>query len=601
MRSALLTPSRESRLSDFKTPGELAKALNPTTVQTPALQVIDNAFIEIDRAVQCMLARRKTFSRFRAQGMSEEDALLAAEVEIPTEGINRLMISMPPQEGKSERSTHYGVLWLLRRHPVLRIAIVSYEHNVARRMSYLIRNDIQTFDGTDGNIDLGLRLRRDSRSVSSWGLLGEEGTVYAVGIGGALTSRPVDLLLIDDPVKDYRAADSELQSQTAWDWYQAVARPRLAPGAPACLILTRWHEKDMAGRLQAKQKEDEASEVEHYDKWHIINIPAQADHHPENGEVDVLGREPGEFMVSARGRTRAQWEATKVATSPRIWSGLYQGRPTPEKGDVFHRDWWMRYSTPLWTTEADGTYHVHDASEIVQSWDMTFKDKKSSDFVVGQVWVRRGAYAYLVDQVRGRWSFTQTVEAFRRLTAKWPQALAKFVEDTANGPAVISSLRSEIGGIIPITVKGSKLARASAVSPVVQSNNVFLPDTFIALFNVEELVDEATQFPNSANDDQVDALTQALDRMYLKGSGGKDWLESLAPPCAECGQPNAKEALLCTKCGAELPVVTQTVAEASASVAPAPVALDFNQAALEAIKQFGPNQQGWQPFQRSGW
>lgn len=592
---------------DYATPGELAKAMDSTTVQTPALDIIDNALVDVDKAVDVMLKRKRLFAKYRDAGMDEHEARECAEAEIPSAGCDRLIISMPPQEGKSERSTHYGALWMLRRHPDLRIAIVSYEERIAQRMSYLLRNDLETFDGMDGNFDVGLRLRKDNRSVGSWNLDGERGSVYAIGIGGALTGRPVDLLIIDDPVKDYRAADSSLLSDLAWQWWQSVARARLAPGAPTIVILTRWHEADMAGRLLAKQREDEQSEQKHFDRWRVINIAAQADHDPEKGEVDPLGRQPGEFMISARGRTQAQWEATKAATSARIWSALYQGKPSPDSGDVFNRSWWMRYETPVWSQEIDGTYRVHDANEVVQSWDMTFKDNKSSDFVVGQVWARKGAHAYLVDQVRARLNFTDAVAAVRRMTTRWPQATVKLIEDTANGPAIISSLRSEVGGIIPVAATGSKSSRASAVSPFIESHNVWLPSTSIALYDVESFIEECTQFPNAAHDDQVDALSQALARMFLRGSGAKSWLESLAPPCAFCGQPNAKDAEVCTKCGEKIEREPEVEpAQSDKTDEPEPFSLapqlperpmsNYNQAVIDAIAQYGPKP--WSPFGR---
>ena len=189
--SFLLALERQARQisviasSDYHTPGELAMAMDTTTVQTPALDILDAALVEVDVAVDVMLRRRKLFARLRKSGMDEDEARLSAEKEIPSAGCDRLIISMPPQEGKSERATHYGVLWMLRRHPELRVAIVSYEERIAQRMSYLLRNDIETFDGNEGNFDVGLRLRKDNRSVGSWNLDGERGSVYAIGIGGA--------------------------------------------------------------------------------------------------------------------------------------------------------------------------------------------------------------------------------------------------------------------------------------------------------------------------------------------------------------------------------------------------------------------------------
>ena len=231
-------------------------------------------------------------------------------------------------------------------------------------------------------------------------------------------------------------------------------------------------------------------------------------------------------MVSARGRTEAQWRATKNATSARIWSALYQGRPSPDAGDVWKRPWWKRYDTKLWSTEDGATFTV-ECDEMIQSWDMTFKDTKGSDYVVGQVWARRGANMYLLDQVRARLTFTETVAALVSMHRKWPQARAILVEDKANGTAVIDSLKAKVPGIIPINPHESKYARASAVSPYIEAGNVWLPATDIQLFDAEELIEEAAAFPNGAHDDQVDSTSQALSRLFIGGAGAAAWLAML--------------------------------------------------------------------------
>lgn len=476
----------------WATPGELAKTLDHTTVQTPALELVDKALVDVE-AGRC----------------------------------SRLIITMPPQEGKSTRGSRHGPTWFLQRNPDLRIGLVSYQAQVARRMSQQIRDDILAHCGQEGGVDLGLRLDRDTRAAGRWSLARpNRGGVYAVGITGGLTSIPVDLLIIDDPVKDYRAADSEVQSEAAWDWWQSVARPRLAPGAPVIIILTRWSEKDLAGRLLAKQELDIKNGESDYDEWRVVNIPAQADHNPEKGETDPLGRAPGEFMLSARGRTPAQWRATKTATAPRIWFALYQGRPSPQEGTVFKRSWWRRYERPMWSQQPDGSYQVADVDELMQSWDMAFKDKKTSDFVVGQVWARRGAEVFLLDELRARLSFTDTLAAVRRIRDRWPQCTAKLVEDKANGTAVLDSLRKEIPGLIAVTPHESKYARASAIAPFVEAGNVWVPDPAIALFDVEEYLEELSQFDTGTHDDRVDATSQALARVYLSGGQGVAFTEA---------------------------------------------------------------------------
>lgn len=456
----------------WATPGDLARHLDPKTRQTPALDLID--------------------------------AELVRAANTPD---GRLIISMPPQEGKSQRASRRFPLWLLTQRPDTRIAIISAELGMARRWGRVIRDDITTHGpGLRRTPDTpGLKVRDDLAAQHEWQLDGHEGGVYTAGIAGALTGRPVDLLIIDDPIKDREQADSEVYRERAWDWWTDVGSTRLAPGAPVILILTRWHHDDLAGRLLA---------AEDGHLWRVINIPAQADHRPEKGQTDALDRTPGEFMESARGRTTAQWEAIKVRSGPRTWGSLYQGRPSPEAGDLFPAEW-ARYEQPLWIDRGDGTRIIPGTGfELVQSWDLAFKDTKSSDYVVGQVWLRDGVDAFLLDQTRARLSFTATLVAIRAMTARWPQATAKFVEDKANGPAVINALARQIPGLIPIEPEGSKYARAAAVSPFVHSRNVHLP-TAELLPNVEELLEEARAFPAGAHDDTIDAFSQAINRLLL--------------------------------------------------------------------------------------
>lgn len=445
----------------WATPGELARYLDPKTRQTPALDVIDAALVDAYRT---------------------PDA--------------RVIISMPPQEGKSQRASRRFPLWALTQNPDLRVAITSYEAGVARRWGRAIRDDITTHGP-----DLGLTVRDDLAAQHEWQLHGHEGGVYTAGVGGALTGRPVDLLLIDDPIKGRKEADSAVYRDAVWDWWTDTAATRLAPGAPVILILTRWHHDDLAGRLLA---------AEDGHLWRVINIPAQADHRPEQGETDILGRQPGEYMVSARGKRN--WDAIKLR-SARTWASLYQGRPTPQSGGLFPETW-ARYDQQLWVERADGSRWIPGDVELAQSWDMTFKDTKGSDYVVGQVWARLGVDAFLVDQVRARLSFTGTIDAVLALTARWPQAVQKFVEDKANGPAVINALQRQVPGFIPVEPEGSKYARANAISPLTHSGNVKLP-TAAVLPNVADLLSEAEAFPNGAHDDTVDAMSQAINRLLL--------------------------------------------------------------------------------------
>jgi len=195
-----------------------------------------------------------------------------------------------------------------------------------------------------------------------------------------------------------------------------------------------------------------------------------------------------------------QWEATKAATSPRFWSALYQGRPSPETGAIWLKEWWRRYDVPLWSQREDGTFWL-DGYDVTQSWDCAFRDTKSSDYVVGQVWAKRGADSYLVYELWRRLSFTQTVDAVRRVSRLFPQSRRKIIEGKANGDAVIDSLRHEIAGIVVFEPgRDSKEGRATAVSPYLRAGNVHLPTTRVASmapeisFDVEAFILEATAF-----------------------------------------------------------------------------------------------------------
>lgn len=456
----------EPRRTNWDAPGDLALAMDPVhTRQTPALQMIDDALVRLANTPN-----------------------------------GRLVISLPPQEGKSTRVAEVFPVWALTRNPDTRIVLASYSHALARRNGRSIRNHVLTH----GDM-LGLRIRADVAAQHEWQLDGHRGGIYAVGIGGSLTGRPADLMVIDDPIKDMKEADSEVFRENVWNWWTSVGSTRLAPGAPVVLILTRWHHQDLAGKLLA---------AEDGHLWEVLNIPAEADHDPGKGQDDPLGRKPGEFLESARQRTADDWRAIKTRVGPRVWAALYQGRPSPLEGGLFPAEW-ARYSDPLWIERQDGSRWIpgHDF-ELVQSYDLAFKDTKSSDYVVGQVWLRMGVDAYLVDQVRARLSFTATLDAIKAMTARWPQAVAKFVEDKANGPAVINALGRTVPGLIPIEPEGSKYARAAAVSPLVHSRNVHLP-TADLLPNVEELLEEARAFPNGAHDDTIDAFSQAINRLLL--------------------------------------------------------------------------------------
>ena len=462
-----LRPDPPTHNSRFATPALVASHIDPRTIATPALDLIDQHLVDL---------------------LDTSDG--------------RLIISMPPQEGKSTRCSRDLPVWALQHDPNLRIVTASYGQGLANRNGRAVRNAIAAHP------DLGIRIAHDHGAASEWSVSGHDGGVLSVGRGAGVTGRPADLIIIDDPLKDRTEADSKVIRDTCWDWWTDALSARLAPGAPVLLILTRWHEDDLAGRL-TKLDVDAG--------WKTLNIPAQC----EDAASDPLGREVGEYMISARRnrngdpRTTQQWEQRKATAGARTWAALYQGRPAPAEGNMVRRTWWRHYDLPPWVEAEDGTRRALGMDQVIISADLAFKGESTSDFVSIGVWGTRGPDAYLLDRVHGRFDFPETVRRLEGVAARWPEATLKIIEDKANGPAVIATLRQRMSGLVAEIPQGSKEARVAAVSPLIEAGNVWLPSARIAPW-VEGYVTEWASFPNAANDDDVDMGTQALNRLLLQ-------------------------------------------------------------------------------------
>lgn len=436
--------------------------------------------------------RLVSFLEYESDGMwksARHLEYLCEKLEAVERGeIRRLMVFMPPRHGKSEVVSKKFPSYFLGRNPDKEVIISSYSADLAYDFSRIARNTLKEW----GMRLWGVQVAKDSGAVGRWGIEGTRGGFTAAGVGGPITGRGAHVAIIDDPFKNWQDAASKTIRETVWDWYRSTLRTRLAPGGAIILVMTRWHEDDLAGRLLKEMKEGTG---EH---WEVVSLPAVAE------EDDALGREPGEVLWPERFPPHEYGEMKK-AVGTRLWISLYQQRPAPDEGQIFKRDWWKFYK------QIPNRFH-----EVIQSWDCTFKDEKSSDFVVGQVWGRIGADKYLLDQVRGQMGIVETMQAIRTLSAKWPRARAKLIEDKANGPAVIQMLKREIPGLIPVNPEGGKIVRAQAVSPDIEAGNVFIPDPSIAPW-IHDYIEEHAAFPNGANDDQVDCTSQALTRLGAKG------------------------------------------------------------------------------------
>lgn len=385
---------------------------------------------------------------------------------------HRVIINMPPRHGKSLLCTENFPAWYLGRHPTHKVISVAYSESLAMNFGRKVRN--QLTDPLYQRIFPHCQISQDSQAKHEFHTLAG-GEYHATGVGGPLTGKGAHLLIIDDPIKNREEAESPTYREKLKDWYRSTAYTRLEPNGAIIIIQTRWHTDDLTGWLLREHAHED---------WFVLTLPAI-----DEDTDEPLWKE--RFSLAAL-------QEIKHAIGPFEWNALYQQQPVARDGNVLQDKHWRYWS------------ELPDSKNFIQSWDLTFKDTKSrGSYVVGQVWMKQGPNCYLVDQVRRRMGFRDTVQAILRMSEQYPAATKKYIEDKANGPAIIDVLKGKIPGVIPVAPQGSKLERANAVTYLLEGGNLYLPDPAQHPW-VRDLVTECAQFPNGKNDDQVDAMTQAL-------------------------------------------------------------------------------------------
>jgi len=344
--------------------------------------------------------------------------------------------------------------------------------------------------------------KRTKHEASLFEIVGHRGRYRAAGVGGGITGEPANILVLDDLIKDYAEAISETVRESVWNWLVTVAMARVQEGGGVILMATRWHQDDPIGRLLDRQR----------GKWRYINFPAIAEAEDDQLQFRELGEELSKerytlpYLVDIRdGGTVNSFQ----------WSALYQGRPSPLGGGIFKRDDWRFF------TQVPDTF-----DEVVESWDCAFKDQEANDYVCGGVIGVKGANKYVLDVVNQHLSFRGTKTAIKTLSAKWPEAHVKLVEDKANGPAVIDDLKDEVAGFHAVEPEGGKIVRAHAVSGEVEAHNVLLPDPSATFMDprvsaawVHDFIEQCAAFPTGTFDDMVDMLTQGLTYIRKRAYG----------------------------------------------------------------------------------
>lgn len=402
-----------------------------------------------------------------------------------------LIFGAPPQHGKSDMVSRYFPAYVFGKYPNMRTAGLSYAMNLASNMNRDVQRIIMSpqyanlFPGTCLNdrrvVTVETQAKRNSEEFE---IVGYDGSYVGQGVGGPLTGKKVDLGIIDDPIKNAQEALSPTVKESVWNWYKSTFLTRMSKNSGQIIMATRWATDDLSGRVLAA-----------YPRARSIVFPAI----DIDGNALVPELHPLDKLIE-----------TKETLGDYFWSAMYQQSPKTIGGAIFKDDGVRHYLPKDIPKKFD---------RVIHSWDMTFKDSEGTDYVVGQVWGKSGSNTYLLHQVRERMSFTKTLAAVRKMAEDYPEGRHKLVEDKANGPAVIDSLKGTISGLIPIEPDGSKVARAHAMTAEWEAGNIWLPHPDVAPW-VKDFVATVTTFPACAFDDEVDAMTQAIRFLYQPAKSG---------------------------------------------------------------------------------
>jgi predicted phage terminase large subunit-like protein len=439
---------------------------------------------------------------------------ICAHLQAVSEGrIRNLIINVPPGHAKSLLTAVFWPAWVWIDHPETRWLFSSYREPLATRDSVKCRRLIES-EWYQRRWGERYQLAEDQNQKQRFE---NSRSGYRVVVPlGAGTGERGDYVVVDDP-HSVDQAESDTTRSAAVEWWNGSMATRLndPKSGHMVVIQQRLHEADLTGDLLQKGG------------YELLCLPAEFE--PERRCSTCIGwtdprTQVGQLLWPQR-IDQAALEGLKTTLGSYRYAGQCQQRPAPAGGGMLKRHWWRYWQPrganlpPVPVKMPDGTIEQRRAAVLpsqfdaqLQSWDMAFKDSHKADFVVGQVQAAQGADRYLLDQVRDRLDLPGTLLAVRRLSARWPQVTTKLVEDKANGPAVVQSLRHEIGGFIEVNPAGGKVSRAAAASAQLESGNWYLPHPLVAPW-VEPFIGECAAFPSGANDDQVDAWSQGAKRL----------------------------------------------------------------------------------------
>jgi predicted phage terminase large subunit-like protein len=406
--------------------------------------------------------------------------------------LKRLIINMPPRHTKSEFASYLLPAWFLGRYPDKKIIQTAHTAELAVGFGRKVRNLVNSKDFK--RIFPNVSLQADSKAAGRWNT-NKGGEYFAIGVGGAVTGKGADLLIIDDPHSEQEGSSSDTNVfNRTYEWYTSGPRQRLQPNGSIVMVMTRWHQKDLTGQVvDASVKRGGA------DQWEVIELPA------------IL---PSGSPLWSEFWKLEELEALKAELPTSKWMAQYQQDPTAEEGALVKREWWQEWE-----------YQEPPQCEfIIQSWDTAFLKSERADFSACTTWgvfykecEEDGQYApniILLDAHKERLEFPELKKvAMEKYNAYKPDAF--IVEAKAAGMPLIFELR-QMG--IPVqeytpSRGNDKISRVNAVSDIFASGIVWAPQTRWA----EEVIEEFAAFPNAEHDDLVDSSTQALLRFRQGG------------------------------------------------------------------------------------
>jgi predicted phage terminase large subunit-like protein len=398
--------------------------------------------------------------------------------------INRLIINMPPRHTKSEFASFLLPAWMIGKNPKLKIIQTTHTAELAVRFG---RKAKTLIDSEDYQKIFQTRLREDSQAAGRWET-SQGGEYFAAGVGGAITGRGADLLIIDDPHSEQDALNPEALER-AYEWYTSGPRQRLQPGGKIVVVMTRWSVKDLTAQLIKSSAETKA------DQWELIEFPAIL---PTNQPVW-----PQYWKLS-------ELESVKASLSVQKWNAQWMQNPTAEEGSIIKREWWRIWDKP----------YIPALEHVIQSYDTAFLKKETADFSAITTW---GVFRLnedsepnliLLDAIKERLEFPELKrKALEQYTYWNPETV--IIEAKASGLPLTYELRKMGIPVVNFTPsKGNdKHARVNAVAPLFESGQIWAPDQKFA----EEVVEECAAFPYGDNDDLVDSMTQAVMRFRQGG------------------------------------------------------------------------------------